>query len=373
MDVRCGSDPNARGLRRGAALAQMAIVGLAVCCSSPTGALRGADPDPPLSVLQETLGVATGPKIQFAELVHDFGKVVGGEVLRHAFAFTNAGDGVLELTDVHSTCGCTTSAGWSKRVEPGQRGTIPIELHTTGFNGPVTKPVTVKCNDTNQPTVVLQVKATVWRPIEITPPSANLRVVGDAVSNAVTVLRILNHEDTPLTLSEPESDQRAIAAELKTVQAGQIFELAVKAVPPLGAGNVFAKITLRTSSTHLPVLSISAWVTMQPAVTVLPPQIKVPPGPAASRFTRDVSIRGFAADPLKVSEPVVDLDGVEGRLTELQPGRLFTVQLTFPQGFELPAGRSGELKLQSNHPQFQVIRVPIVQTPPPAPAVRPPA
>jgi hypothetical protein len=298
--------------------------------------------------------------------------VVAGAVLHHTYAFTNVGDRALEVTDVHSTCGCTTSAGWSKRVEPGQPGTIPIELHTTNFKGPVTKPVTVKCNDTNQPTVLLQVKATVWHPIEVTPSSANLRVVGDAISNAMIVLRIVNNEDAPLTLSAPESDQRAIAAELTAVKPGQIFDLRVRPVPPLGAGSVFGKIALRTSSTNLPVLSIPAWVTKQVPVTVLPAQITLPPGPASAGFTRDVSIRSLGADPLTLSKPVLNLEGVEGRLIELQTGRVFTVRLTFPQGFELPARRSAELKLESNHPQFQVIRVPIVQSPPPAPAARPP-
>ncbi len=79
----------------------------------------------------------------------------------------------------------------------------------------------------------------------------------------------------------------------------------------------------------------------------------------------------IGAEPLTPSKPFLDLEGVEGQLTELQPGRLFTVRLTFPQGFELPSGRSPEMRLNSNVPQFPVIRVPIIRTPAPAAPARP--
>jgi len=375
MDYHRGSSQNLGGMRRSTARARVALAALALCGLGMGARLPAAEPPPAPPVPQGTSPAPSGPRIQFVEKVHDFGKVVVGEVLRHTYAFTNAGDGVLEIKEVRSSCGCTASAGWSKRVDPGQGGTIPIELHTSGFNGPVAKQVTVLCNDTSQTNVILQVKATVWHPIQVTPPSAGFRVVSDTVSNTVTVLRITNNEAAPLTLSPPESNQRAIAAELKTIEPGRTFELVVRPVPPLGAGNVFGTITLRTSSTNVPVLSISSWIVVQAAVTVLPTQITVPPGPSPTAFTRDVSIRNLGANPLTLSKPVLDLDGVEGLLTEPQPGRLFTVRLTFPQGFELPAGRSAELRLESNHPQFRVIRVPIVRVPArapsPAPAVRP--
>lgn len=314
------------------------------------------------------LGAPPGLKIAFDEPVHDFGKVVVGEVLHHTFAFTNLDAEPLELKEVRSSCGCTASAGWSKRVEPGQSGIIPIELHTAGLNGAVSKPVTVRFVDTNKPNATLQVKANVWHPLKATPASAGLRVVGGNVSNVVSVVRIVNNEEGPVTLSEPESDQPAIAAELKTIEPGRTFELLVKPVAPLGSGNVFGKINLRTSSTNMPVLTISAWILNQAPVVVVPPQILVPEGRSTNAFTRDVSIRGYGTNALTLSQPLLDLEGVEGQLIELQTGRVYTVRLAFPKGFELPPGRDGELRLQSNHPQFPIIRVPIVHKPPPTPA-----
>src|SRR5206468_6603052 len=59
-----------------------------------------------------------GPKIQFAEIVYDFGKVSSGEVVKHTFVFTNIGTAKLEIKDVRPGCGCTTAGTWDKEVEP---------------------------------------------------------------------------------------------------------------------------------------------------------------------------------------------------------------------------------------------------------------
>ncbi|MCX6925667.1 MAG: hypothetical protein NT154_21020, partial [Verrucomicrobia bacterium] len=50
----------------------------------------------------------------------------------------------------------------------------------------------------------------------------------------------------------------------------------------------------------------------------------------------------------------------------------FAVALNFPAGFEIAQGEKVELSIKSNHPQFPIIRVPIVQPPRPTPPVVPP-
>ena len=80
--------------------------------------------------------------------------------------FTNTGDRLLIINNVQPQCGCTTAGEWTRQVEPGKTGSIPIQFNTVGYNGPVFKQVTVTCNVTNQPTVFLQLKGTVYKPFE---------------------------------------------------------------------------------------------------------------------------------------------------------------------------------------------------------------
>ena len=103
----------------------------------------------------------SGPRIEFATQVFDFGKVSAGELVRHDFVFTNTGRALLEITDVRPGCGCTTAGTWDRRVKPGQTGVIPLQFNSANFDGKVTKSATVTCNDRGKSNLVLQITGTV--------------------------------------------------------------------------------------------------------------------------------------------------------------------------------------------------------------------
>ncbi len=302
-----------------------------------------------------------GPRIYFHEPVYDYGTVVVGAVIKHVFTFTNTGNQTLVIEEVKSTCGCTAAGAWSRKTEPGNSGTIPVEFHTGHFNGPTAKPVTVICNDTNQAGVTLELKGIVWHPIDVVPAAAAFSGVLETPTNMYRTIHITNREDQPLILSEPKSNQRAIAAEITTNVPGRSYDLTVKLVPPLGAGNVFGEVSMNTSSSNMPALTVSVWAIAQPAVMVLPAQVQLPPGPFTNQLTRSVSVRNNGPTPLELSDLSISAKGVDAKLYELQKGQNFTVMLTFPEVFETAKGDTYELSFKSNNPKFPTLRVPIVR------------
>lgn len=347
-----------------------------------TNGVVAAAPSPATSVpllLTATAGVGTGavvaaagvagPKIQFATPIYDFGKVKGGEAVKYTYVFTNVGGATLQVSNVQASCGCTTAGQWTREVEPGKTGNIPVQFNTGGFNGQVAKTITVTCNDTNQRTVILQLKANIWKPIDVMPQMAVLNVTSESPSTATTV-RIVNNEEGPLTLSAPESNNRAFAAELRTNQPGKEFEMIIRTVPPV-AGSMYGQITLKTSSTNLAVLNVTAWANVQAAVVAMPAQIVLPMAPLANPMPSTVSIRNNGTNTLILSEPAINAKGVDVQLRETEPGRGFALALNFPAGFEIAQGEKVELSVKSNHPQFPNIKVPVLQPPRPAPAVVP--
>ncbi len=311
-----------------------------------------------------------GPRIQFAMPIHDFGRVKSGEVVKHTYVFTNVGGAMLQVSNVQVSCGCTTAGEWSRQVAPGKTGNIPIQFNSASFNGPVGKVITVTGNDPNQPAVVLQIKGTIWKPVDITPQFAALNVTAESAPTSTTV-RILNNEEAPLTLSAPVSSNPAFAAELSTNQAGKEFQVTVKTVPPLRAGNAQGQITMKSSSTNMPVIHVSVWANVQPVITVVPPQIGLGAAPLANATAAMVSIRNNGTNTLALSEPAVNVQGVDLQLKEVEAGRSFTLGLNFPAGFEIAQGERVELSVRSSHPQFPSIKVPIVQAPRPPPPVMP--
>ena len=287
---------------------------------------------------------APGPKIQFATPLHDFGRMRAGDPVKYTYIFTNTGSALLILNNVQPQCGCTTAGAWTKQVEPGMTGVIPIQFNTAGYNGPVFKQVTVTCNVTNQATLFVQLKG------------------------------ITNNTEEPLMLSLPESNNRAFAVELKTNVLGKGYQLTVSAVPPMPAGSVQGQITLHTSWTNPAVISVPVAANVQPAVMVIPSYITLAAGPLANPVTNSVAIQNNSTNLLQLSEPAVNVPEVTAQIKEMQPGKSFTALVAFPQGFQVPPGQQIELTFKSSNPKYPLLKVPIMQMPRPAlpPAPTPP-
>jgi hypothetical protein len=213
-----------------------------------------------------------GPTIQFDNPVFDFDTVTAGDLVKHTFVFTNAGADALILTNVQPGCGCTTAGEWTHQVAPGLTGTIAVQFNSSSFNGPVLKSVTVTSNDKRHPSVALQIKGSVWRSIEMQPAFAMLTIPQGAETNVTTSLHITNKLDQPLTLSAPEINNKAFVAELKTNVVGKDFQVLISAVPPFDHTSLQGQLTLKTSSTNMPVLTASIWARVQPAASAPPPQ-----------------------------------------------------------------------------------------------------
>jgi len=304
---------------------------------------------------------SAGPKIQFAELAYDFGKVSSGELVKHTFVFTNIGTATLEIKEVRPGCGCTTAGTWDKEVEPGKTGSIPLQFNSANFGGIVMKQATVTCNDLSQSNVVLQIKGTVWKAIEITPTMAVFNVSSEAQTNDTKVVRIVSNLDQPLTLSDLQCTNSSFKAELKTVKEGKEFELQITAIPPFNSPSVVAPVTLKTSSTNMPVINVSAYAVVQQPVTVAPSQIMLPPGPFTNVVHHVITVRNTGTNSLVLSDANVNVPGAQVHVEETQPGRLFNLSVDFPAGFEVNAGQQVAVSVKSNHPKFPLITVPVFQ------------
>ena len=305
-----------------------------------------------------------GGRIQFATPVADFAKAKSGDIVRYSYIFTNTDSSeILEVSAVQPTCGCTVASDWTRRVEPGQTGTIPIQFNTANYSGPVLKFITVSTSDRSNATMQLQLKGTLWRPIDVNPLYAIITVPPDA-TNASASVRVINNLDEPVTLSPPQSLTPAFVAEIKTNQPGKEYLLTVATAGQLSPGNIQGQIILRTSSTNAPVVTVLVMANVQPAVLVSPPQIVLPAGPLTSPITNTVTIQNNSTNLLMLSEPLVDAKEAGVQIKELTPGRIFVAMVPFPAGFEVSTQQVA-FTVKSSHPQFPLLRVPVIQPPRP--------
>jgi rhodanese-related sulfurtransferase len=87
--------------------------------------------------------------------------VQSGSLVSHSFVVTNVGDEPLNITNVRTSCGCTTAALAKRDLAPGESVNVEATVNTTGFRGTVTRTVSVTTNDPSSPTAVLQIVVTI--------------------------------------------------------------------------------------------------------------------------------------------------------------------------------------------------------------------
>ncbi len=104
------------------------------------------------------------PRITVDDAVYDFGNVVEGNVVTHTFVLTNTGDQPLAISQVVTSCGCTTTTLTNKSLAPGGSAPMDVALDTRGYGGQtIVKLIKVFSNDPANGTLILQMKGTVMR------------------------------------------------------------------------------------------------------------------------------------------------------------------------------------------------------------------
>ncbi len=86
------------------------------------------------------------PDMTFEEEVFDFGKIVQGEKVSHAFLFKNNGKKSLIISSANGSCGCTVPEWPKEPVKPGATNKINVVFNSEGKSGIQEKTVTMVTN-----------------------------------------------------------------------------------------------------------------------------------------------------------------------------------------------------------------------------------
>lgn len=331
-------------------------------------ALAGGLAQPLSTFAQAAATAAPGtPALTLATNTYDFGRIKQGEAAKHTFYFTNTGSATLEIRDVKAGCGCTTMGTWDKTVAPGQVGSIPLQFNSAGFSGKIHKSATVICNVPGQTNVLLHIQGEVWRPVEVTPQMVTFTFPADDQTNQTRTVKIVNNLEEEITLNPPECVNASFKPELKVVRPGREWELAVTAVAPMAPPTQLATVLIRTSSTKVPAINVTAYASIPPLIAASPNQITLPPGPLKNPFTAKVNVRNNTASSVVLSDLAINAPGAEAKLEISRDGKYFTVNVSFPAEFQVAPGQAYELTLKTDHPKVPSLRVPVFQPQPPRP------
>jgi len=89
------------------------------------------------------------PVMEFETREIDFGTHNEGEILDTVFKFKNTGEAPLVITNVKTSCGCTTPYWPKKPIQPGESEEIKVRFNTNHKPGKQTKTITIHANTKN--------------------------------------------------------------------------------------------------------------------------------------------------------------------------------------------------------------------------------
>lgn len=203
-----------------------------------------------LTLITFSLCISIKADIQFDSTTYNFPTVQSGQFVKHTFVFTNTGSTKAYIDKVIPACGCTTVAEWTKIVEPGNVGLIPIQFNSYSYQGSVEKHILVFYDGSK--TNTLSLIGVVHKPVVLTPPYLILNLNTNQEGSGTVNLH--NAQDIPLTIYSIKPGNPAFNIQLTTNIADQDYSLTIKAQPPFIQGYQ-SLVRLFTSQTNYPEIS----------------------------------------------------------------------------------------------------------------------
>ncbi len=211
-----------------------------------------------VSVYAAEVPKAPAPRIEFSEVVFDFGSVYQNAEVIHVFKFRNAGDAILKIENVKTTCGCTAAMPESRELAPGAESSIKVTFRSGSFHDRVTKHIDVDSNDPMQPRVTLTVQGIVKVEVELKPSGiyfGSSTKVGEKIERTIeiTPVDVKSFKITDVTSDNPEV-KVSKPQPLGDKRPG--YRLVVTLGPFDRVGRVNGKLIVRTNLPHTKQITI---------------------------------------------------------------------------------------------------------------------
>lgn len=317
------------------------------------------------------------PTIQFEKLEFDFGKIFDDQPVDAEFKFTNTGGGALVITNVQTSCGCTTP-DWDrqrKQYNAGESGVIKARFDPAHKNGMQTKTVTVTTNDRSNPTVVLNIKTNITPMVVMEPTYQAFEPVqkGGASSKIIKVTgRKEGFAVTEVLVSPPEVFTARVIGSKKVEVNGEMLpqseiEVSMKAGAPVGRWSATMQVQTNEKQAKPMPLGLSGEVLGDLTVTpnqamlgvVVPgadfsSEVKVTRKDGKPWLLKGTDLRSINADPNK---PEISI-----ATTRSENGDTQTFKLTGKAPNQPGYRFTGELVLSTDIPGEETVRVRVMLT-----------
>ncbi|MCF6356263.1 MAG: DUF1573 domain-containing protein [Draconibacterium sp.] len=190
-------------------------------------------------------------KITFEEVVHDYGSFKeSAGVQTTSFKFTNTGAVPLVLSNVRTSCGCTTPKWTREPVAPGKDGEIQVSYNPKNRPGTFNKTVTISSNAENA-SVILRIKGTV-APREKTLAEKYPRKIGSlrVKSNHISFAKLNQNSVETEELELINDTDKPVVVGMRTVPKHMKVTVEPSTIPAKGKGKLIVTYNAKEANTY---------------------------------------------------------------------------------------------------------------------------
>lgn len=328
------------------------VAALAVCvvCDGATAATAA-----------QTEGVLAGAA---GDTRFDFGTVLQGAVIEHAFPLRNEGAGPLRIAGVQLSpplqLGRTPAV-----IAPGATGQLRLRLDTSAIEGDFSGELLVTLDDRTATPLAFALAGKVVPRVEILPRPAFFLSTSKGVAKSASV-EIVNHDSEPLALALPTPPPAHYTARLQTVEAGRRYRLTVGIPAGAPAGRRSDRLELQSSSARTPVIPVGVNTLVRARVHTFPDVVDF--GQLRLSELRDPGAAAFASQTLMVYQTggrdfsLTGHSSVPGLAMHIERGpRRDRVQITASllRDEVAPGPLHGTIHVRTNDPEFPELAVPV--------------
>jgi hypothetical protein len=289
------------------------------------------------------------------------GEVRSGVPLSHRFTFVNRGPDVVLVTDVRPSCGCLAPKLDRRRYEPGESGTLLLEVNTlTQPEGLNTWRTTVTYQSGGSPReLVLYLGARLVAEISVQPPSLAVYTDG-AISHEVTVT---DRRTEPLLIRSAEATSphvRTHLGELRRDGEGRwVRSIQVEVLADCPEGRHEEALLIHTSDPTYPELKVPLTVVKHPRqrVSAAPSSVDLAQtrGEAPARIVllgtpddEEVRVEGVETD-----DPAIACQWAQG------PGRRATLKVRVDRARIVGDNLTSAVHVRLSRPAPQTLTIPV--------------
>lgn len=248
----------------------------------------------------------------------------------------------------------------AKDLPPGGVGEIKVTFRTKGYQGPVTKTISVETNDPANRQVRLTLKGTVVSDVTVEPKIINFGNVNRHALPEPLPLKVALRAGKGLRITEVRSENPFVvvtaAAESREGEESKYSVGLTKDVP---AGRVAGQIVVKTTSRSLPELHVPVHAVIEGNVRVVPPLVALGMVRPGEKATREFRLERTGDIPFSVEKVVSTSAKLSASVIDEKRGELYRVAVTYEAGPAQEGRISERLRIFVKSDTEEILEVPV--------------